>query len=385
MPPVPPTPPSGPPRRGVLKLLVVVISTGLALGGAELVLRARNPFGFRMRGNTLVLPANKVYDIRADERSRSDQLDAHVIHTKNSLGFRGPEPPADFADWLTVVAVGGSTTEGFYLSDGRTWPERLAARLQPELRKVWVNNAGLDGHSTFGHLLLTRQSLVRLHPRVILYLVGVNDMFADAPRGFDRVAQNRWAELANHSEIAATLLNLYRWQRTQRFEDLGAMPKPVALRDRPRHPVPPVVAERLWQEQDHRLEAFRDRLEQLVILDREHGIEPVLITQPSLLGSVDPRTGIDTRPMEVELWEKLDGALAWRLLERYNDVTRQVGADRHVLVVDLARQLPKDSTFFYDFFHFTNEGADRVGAIVDDGMGRWLRARYPAYVTRPVG
>ena len=134
------------------------------------------------------------------------------------------------------MAVGGSTTEGFYLSDGRTWPERLAVRLRPEMRKVWVNNAGLDGHSTFGHLLLTRQAIVPLHPKVMLYLVGVNDMFADAPRGFDRVAQNRWAALADHSELAATLLNLYRWKRTRRFEDLGAMPKPVALRDRPQPP-----------------------------------------------------------------------------------------------------------------------------------------------------
>ncbi|HEX4962168.1 MAG TPA: SGNH/GDSL hydrolase family protein [Thermoanaerobaculia bacterium] len=377
-------PPVSPPRRSaVLKLVVVLISTGLALGAAELVLRALHPFGFRMRGNTLVLPANKVYDIRADPRSRSDQIDAHVVHTKNSLGFRGPEPPADFADWLTIVAVGGSTTECFYLSDGRTWPERLAARLQPELRKVWVDNAGLDGHSTFGHLLLTRQALVPLHPKVTLYLAGVNDMFTDEPRGFDRVARNRWAALADHSELAATLLNLDRWRRTKRLEDLGAMPKPVALRDRPLHPVPPEVAQRLWQEQDRRLGAFRERLEQLIALNREHGMEPVLITQPTLLGGVDPRTGIDTRPMEVELWEKLDGALAWRLLERYNDVTRQVGKERGVLTIDLAHAMPKDSTFFYDFFHFTNQGADRVGEIVHGTLAPWLAARYPDRVIRP--
>ncbi|HKH48416.1 MAG TPA: SGNH/GDSL hydrolase family protein [Thermoanaerobaculia bacterium] len=368
------------PSKARLKLLLVLISTGLALGGAELVLRARNPLGFRMRGNTLVLPANKVYDIQADPRSRSDQLEAHVVHTKNSLGFRGPEPPGDFADWLTLVAVGGSTTECFYLSDGRTWPERLAARLQPELRQVWVDNAGLDGHSTFGHLLLTQQKLVPLHPKVVLYLVGLNDMFTDAPREFDRMEQNPWAVIANHSELAATLLNLYRWNRTRNVEDLGAMPKPVALRDRPRHPVPPAVAERLWREQDPRLDAFHDRLERLVALNRENGIEPVLITQPTLLGGVDPRTGVDTRPMEVELWEKLDGALAWRLLERYNDVTRQVGRERGVLTVDLARSLPKDSTFFYDFFHMTNEGADQVGAILHGALAPWLAARYPGYV-----
>ena len=48
-----------------------------------------------------------------------------------------------------------------------------------------------------------------------------------------------------------------------------------------------------------------------------------------------------------------------------------------MLTVDLARALPKDSTFFYDFFHFTNEGADRVAAIVHDALAPWLAARYP--------
>jgi lysophospholipase L1-like esterase len=366
-----------------LRLALVLVSTGLALGAAEVALRARNPFGFRMRGNTLVLPVGKVYDIRADERSRSDQLDAHVVHTKNSLGFRGPEPPPDFADRLTLVAVGGSTTECFYLADGHSWPERLAARLEPEIPGVWVNNAGLDGHSTFGHLVLTRQVLVRLRPKVAIYLVGVNDMFADAPREHDRVEQNPAATIADHSEVAATLLNLWRWRKTQAIEDLGSMPKPVALRDRPVGPVPPEVAERLWQEQGPRLVGLRTRLERLVELARESGIEPVLVTQPTLLGGVDPRTGVDTRPLEVDLWETLDGALAWRLLERYNDVTRQVGREQGVLTVDLARALPKDSTYFYDFFHFTNQGADRVGAIVHAELAPWLVARHPTFGSPP--
>jgi hypothetical protein len=47
-----------------------------------------------------------------------------------------------------------------------------------------------------------------------------------------------------------------------------------------------------------------------------------------------------------------------------NDVTRRVAATRQVLLVDLAREMPKDSRFFYDFLHFTNEGAQRVGEII---------------------
>jgi lysophospholipase L1-like esterase len=370
------------PGRARLKLLVVLISTALGLLAAEVALRIHNPLGFRMRGNTIVLPVNKVYHIHADASSRTDQLEANVVHTKNSLGFRGPEPPKDFAGWLTVVAVGGSTTECFYLNDGRTWPERLGARLQPGLRKVWVENAGLDGQTTFGHLVLTNQALVPLHPKVTLYLMGVNDMFTDAPREFDNFQKTPLALLAGRSEVAATLLNLYRWSRTRGLEDLGTMPKPVALRDRPSHPVPPEQAEPLWKAQDERLAAFRERLERLVALNRDNGIEPVLITQPSLLGGVDPRTGIDTRPMEVELWEKLDGALAWKVLERYNDTTRQIGRERNVKVIDLGRAMPKDSTFFYDFFHFTNEGADRVAEIVYQDLSPWLAERYPDHVQR---
>lgn len=376
--------PRSPASRPRLKILLVAVSTGLALAGAEIVLRVSDPLGFRMRGNTLVLPVDKVYDIRADARSRSDQLEAHVVHTKNSLGFRGPDPSADFARRLTLVAVGGSTTECFYLADGRSWPEQLAGRLDHSFTGVWVNNAGLDGHSSFGHLALTRQALVPLRPRVTLYLLGLNDMFTDTPRSLDLLEKNGWAALAEHSHLASTLLNLARWRRTRQFEDLGAMPKPVALRDRPHRAVPAPQSARLEREVGPRLDAFRERLEALVRLNRDNGIEPVLITQPTLLGGVDLRTGLDTRTMAVELWEDLDGALTWKLLERYNDVTRQLGRERQILVVDLARLLPKDSTYFYDFFHLTNEGGERVGAIVADGLEPWLAARYPRHLRAPV-
>lgn len=373
--------------RPALKLALLLASTAMALLAAEAALRLIHPLGFRQRGSTLVLPKNVVYDIRADARSRSDQLEARVVHTKNSLGFRGPEPPADFARRMTIVAVGGSTTECFYLGDGKTWPERLAVRLRDEVPGIWIDNAGLDGHSSFGHLLLTRQALVPLRPKVTLYLLGLNDMFTDAPRDLDRVAIDPTAALADRSELVATLLNLDRWRKTRAIEDLGSMPKPVALRDRARYVMPAAAAARLWQGQEPRLAGFRRRLEELVALNRGHQIEPVLVTQPTLLGGVDARTGLDTGAMEVEVWEHTSGAFAWRLLERYNDVTRQVGAERGVLVVDLARQLPKDSTFFYDFFHFTNAGADRVAAIVHDRLGPWLKERsaVPVPAAGPAG
>jgi hypothetical protein len=78
-------------------------------------------------------------------------LEARIVHRKNSLGFRGPELPADYAERLSIIAVGGSTTECFYIPDGKTWPDLPADSLGGNFSGLWLDNAGLDGHSTWGH------------------------------------------------------------------------------------------------------------------------------------------------------------------------------------------------------------------------------------------
>jgi lysophospholipase L1-like esterase len=77
------------------------------------------------------------------------------------------------------MAIGGSTTECFYLSDGKTWEDRLANKLRKDFKKVWVNNAGLEGHTTFGHLILLQDYIVKLKPKYILLLIGLNDTYRD--------------------------------------------------------------------------------------------------------------------------------------------------------------------------------------------------------------
>ena len=101
------------------------------------------------------------------------------------------------------------------------------------------------------------------------------------------------------------------------------------------------------------------------------GITPVLVTQPALFGeTIDPTTHIDLR--EVQVNGRGNGLLEWRLLELYNDVTREVGAASGVAVIDLAKLMPKDSRYYYDYLHFTNEGAVRVGDIVYAGIASAL-------------
>jgi len=372
-------------RSQTADYLLVIAGLVVAFALVEAGLRIYNPFGFRMRGNRIVLPANKTYRIEDSRLDKVEKLDKVITHTKNSLGFRGPEPPPDFSRRLTIIAIGGSTTECFFLSDDRTWPARLEAKLKPVFPSVWVNNAGLDGHSTFGHLALMSNYISKLRPKFALLLAGANDIFTDAPKQFDKTPMSRLVgSLADHSEVVALAVNLVRHARTRRFEALGAMPRPLALRFQQARMVSLEQERALVEGEGERLRGYQERLERLAELARSSGIELVLLTQPALVGdAVDDATGADLAAVGLEMYQPMNGHVAWRLLELYNDVTRSVGRRRGLTVVDLAREMPKSSRYYYDFFHFTNEGAEKVGDIIFASLCPVLGDKQPALAAAP--
>jgi lysophospholipase L1-like esterase len=366
-------------KRALFVMVTLVVAPALV---AELLLRLHNPIQSRVRGDRIVLLANRTYSIRNTTVPRLPPV--ITIHL-NSLGFRGPEPPAPFSDALTIVAVGGSTTQSFFLSDGLTWPDRLAARLKPAFPSVWVANAGLDGHSTFGHLVLLEDYLIPLRPKVVVFLIGLNDVDRKDLSAYELETVQRWSlaspmsalkSLAAHSELASTLLNLARsFQAYQR----GLINRPVDVRGRELLTVDSDALRRyVGGFSNPALAAYADRVNRLVDRSRAAGIEPVLITQPMLLGSgVDDATGVDLGRVRANAPGQ-SGAMYWRPLELYNDVVRRIGRERGALVIDLAHALPKSSMFFYDFTHYTAEGSDRVAQIVAEGLCPALAARVPA-------
>ncbi len=102
-----------------------------------------------------------------------------------------------------------------------------------------------------------------------------------------------------------------------------------------------------------------------------------MITQPALFGyGIDDETKTDLAQLAVL---DVNGAVQWEILELYNDVTRDVGQELQVFVIDLAREMPKSSHYFYDYYHFTNEGSEKVSGILGEQLKPHLAERYPAY------
>jgi lysophospholipase L1-like esterase len=356
----------------LLKILAVQAAVVLVL--LEVGLRMYNPFPFRVRGERIVLPVHRKYHFSHEQTTKLDPI---TSHTKNSLGFRGPDPPRDFSRRLTLVTIGGSTTECLFLSDGKTWTDVLSRRLARTWPDVWVNNAGLDGQSSYGHLILLRDFVVSLRPKVAVFLIGVNDIEREDLTTYDQSLAPNWTRwekagvfLEDHSELIGLCHNLLRMARSSN-RGFGHSELDLTKLTRLEHDSK-LTATTLAQ-QDVPARRYAERLNAIVDLCRANGIEPVFATQPALYGdAIDPATGVDLAIIQVR--GALNGRLQWRVLEMYNDAMRRVARDRGVLLVDAAVEMPKDSRLYYDLLHFTNEGAAHLGELVADRVEPYLKA-----------
>lgn len=369
------------------RLLALFLGCVIALVIAEVILRAFNPFGMRLEGDRVILPVNFRYVVRDD---RYPKLPPVRRVSYNSLGFRGEEPPRDFIDYLTIVAVGGSTTECRVLSDERSWPALLGNLLKKRFERLWINNAGLSGHSTFGHLILLDDVIIKLRPRYVIFLIGINDIgqnrliperFATLKSGLDisRIFEpHQLRKLLFRSKILSLLLNLYRAHRAQEI-GLGDARQidpdefsQIKLTEKE-------IARIKEQHRSGSIKGYEKRVKKMIELCRDNGMEPILVTQPALYGAgFDPVTGVDLGLVQYRSgW---NGRLGWEILELYNETTRKIGKDNRVLVIDLANQMPKDSRLYYDMMHFTEEGASMVADLIAGEIIPYLEKRHPGSV-----
>jgi lysophospholipase L1-like esterase len=352
---------------------ILALSVGLIIAFVlvELILRIFQPFDFRVKGNEIVLAANQDFVMANDFIPK---LDDTIFHSKNSLGFRGEEPPKDWENATTMITVGGSTTECYYLSDAQTWQAEINRRLSPTLPNFWINNAGLDGHSTFGHGVLMRDYIVKLKPDYVLFLVGINDVATADFESFDRLAMKKIntqsiggfaKSLANYSETIGLAFNFYRFYVAYKQ---GLIHSNIEIKKLKTVEITEAKRTEIFQKHETEfIENYKIRLNNLIKICVDNDIQPVLITQPQIIGdTIDATTGVDLS--QIKYQEGMNGSTGWAVLELYNNITRQVAKNQDIQLIDLAKKLPKDSQYFYDFTHYTNEGAAKVGRIISEEL-----------------
>lgn len=296
------------------KLLYLLFLVAAVWIGLEIVLRIYNPFPARLRIDKIVLPRDQHIVIK---NNYVPVLDSVIYVNKNSLGFRGPEMPSDINQYLSLITVGGSTTECDVISDSTTWPFLLGEYLSEDIPRVWVSNAGMDGHSTFGHQILLDDYVLKLHPNFILFLVGVNDVERYDLNNFDkRFISQGIKGILEKSEIVVLLVNIRRSWMARKLK-IQHDYKPFSELTEDNITFPDRYTDSILNLQTPYLAAYRGRLNRLMDSCFTHGITPLLVTQPSLFGGgIDSLSGADLSYMN--LHDGTNGNLYWqRLAEKY--------------------------------------------------------------------
>jgi lysophospholipase L1-like esterase len=328
-----------------------------------------------------------------------------IYFSVNTLGVRGPEGGPKESD-LAILCIGGSTTECLYNTDEASWPCRVQSDLaRAPGRGVYIGNAGRSGHTAANHAYLLRHYPGVERFDAVLVLCGVNDVLGWLRRDRDerraRVPNETLFDWSRPHDAYYRRLALWRLAETildvgsplargQVFQDATGDWYAKARAARRRALQSRTFAE-LPADLDDALAHYRRDLIDVVQAARERGRAVAMMTQPTLWRADLPPE------LEDKLWQYnqfgayTPAALA-QAMDAFNQVMLDVCREHGVPCLDLASQLPKDASVFYDDCHFHDEGcrivADRVAAwlarIADDLKSDDERSRSSAPPARDV-
>lgn len=313
----------------------------------------------------------------------------------NERGERGC-PVASPAGTFRVLAVGGSAVECYLLDEASTWPAMLEKELRraaPRTQQVYVGNAGKSSVDSY---VLTRM-LRKLAPNyvpavdVLLIMVGASDILrwleAGAPaewEGDTSTALEAFLEVNPETVFGwrprtLALAELWRRRRATQPQSRGNVGKSLLKARQFRQKATRVLEETADSGQMFR--RFERYLAESIGLGRQFAQRVIVISQPCFTRSeYTPEelagfwNGSIGDPYQREPDAFYSPQLIARLMRQLRDRAAAVAATEKVEFVDLCSgAIPDSVEQYYDQFHFTPEGAARVGAllaqVVSEGAG----------------
>lgn len=333
----------------VLSVNVAILAVGLCC--LELIWHVFYADDIRFTVNVL---ADSAYHY--DVSPLYETTDPLIAYTRDRNGFRGRYAQVEDID---VLVVGGSTTDQRYIDDKEEWCRVLEEKLHADGLDLTIVNAGVDGQSTFGHIKnfeLWFAKLATLHPKYILFYVGLNDFYKGENYSFDDLAQNSiWKSSFSYYvfRLIKGLLYANTYRMGHHAYDIHSQTITTT----------PLLAEKEYQPlMQKRLDAYLNRLRILREKTQELGATPIFVTQTRRMHWQENNQirGIDVRyGYEGATYNGVDMHYMEKIL---NDTTLSMCSSQSgSICIDLASELEFSHQDFYDFAHNTPSGAAKIG------------------------
>lgn len=276
-------------------------------------------------------------------------------------GFVEPSKIHEKPD-LTVVFLGGSTTECHYMDELDRYPYLVGRRLEERLGlKVNSYNGGFAGNNTMHMLMLLLAKVLPLNPQVVVFMECVNDV------NFLINLGDYWKTHASRGLVAD--------------EEYGPVKTYIIRHLMGRQGPPPqgedeFAADRgklRFIDQEKACESFHRNLETLAFVCRVNGATPVFMTQFNRLTETpDPNIAASMQKMlDAFHVSYADYRSVYRAM---NQEIRDTAAELDVPLVDLENLVPQDKAYMYDAVHLNADGSHFVADIVTARLEETLKA-----------
>jgi hypothetical protein len=305
----------------------------------------------------LKLIRSKTYKYRLNDlyNSHSDM----IIYKRDEYGLRGRYKNTKE---IVLLTVGGSTTDQRYISEGYTWQDILQDNFESEGKNIVIANAGVDGQSTYGHIKNFEYwfpHVPNLHPKYVLFLVGLNDFYVSEGHGFYIMKDSEFSIMSSFRKNSA----LYRLFRNVHGIFLAEV-KYDAGHKKINKSVIMYTQHALQSDysfMDKRLAEYRGRITVLIEKTISFGSIPIIVTQPSsryrfvndTLEGIESTSDYDGH--------EYNGVDYYHMKTKLDSVALEVCRVNGIICIDMGKERIWDDSDFYDYAHMTPPGVRKIG------------------------
>lgn len=238
---------------------------------------------------------------------------------------------------ITLVFLGGSTTECFFVEEEDRVACRLGRMLEASLgKKVNSYNAGVSYNTTLHSLDILIHKALPLSPTCAFLMQTVNDLNALL------CGSSYWGSNPLRNRLMSRRFSFY-------------------------DPLPPELEKRTQKAASVSLEAmtasFRQGLMSFIALCRVYGVIPVLMTEHNRLTAAPDE--IIKKAIEVSCAGIGVSYLQYKeMYDAFNQVVRATAGQENVALIDLARLIPQDKKYMYDMVHLNSVGSRYVADTI---------------------
>jgi len=346
-------------KRTAFRIAALLLALGFIEGTAQIAYRVRSPQRLWIAEAAPSQPrlfAGHPY-LAVAGRANLQARFGNTVSTHNSLGYRGAEPLSHKVPGRArVVAVGGSSTYGIFVSDEDAWPARLA-RKAPDLE---VLNFGVPGYATVEHVIQSTFQFADLAPDVAVYYVGWNDL----PNVHVKDLDAMYAEFHGRRQplalaidepapgwFASTYYGRKAWARASaRRVGEHRVPDPDAFTARP---------------DPRALDLFRRNLTMIAAICRARHVRAIFVPQVLNCARLTAQTGYGWVPYV------RDRDLCTVNAQFTEALIAVANREQVPVVTSVTAPHAFGASDFLDEGHFTGAGADRFAEHVLNAVRQW--------------